>query len=175
MSRNVGIVVLVVVLLSAIGISFWQVFLRHDSAVPQETFAHAYGLALTDYDGKEVHLYTFRRKVLVAYAWASWCTYCGGELKQLAKLKAQYGDDVQMVAINRGESLQVARDFTSKLPDTDGLIYLLDPQDAFFKEIEGYAMPETVFIDSSGAVTFHQRGPMKLQEVDDKIKELLAR
>lgn len=176
MSREKGTVVfLVAVVLVAVGSSFWYVFVRERSSVSdEETFAQEYSLGFVDYDGKEVLLSSFRREVLVAYTWASWCTYCAGELQNLSRLKGTYEDNVQVVAINRGESLSVARDYTTPLGLT-GLTLLLDPTDAFFKEIGGYAMPETVFIDSRGKVLFHQRGPIHIEDVKKKIDELLGR
>ncbi len=175
-SRNFALIVAgAVVLLALIGASFWQVFLGEKSGVADEsTFAQEYGLAFTDYEGKQVLLSSFRREVLVAYVWASWCPYCGGELENLSKLKNTYGDEVQIVAINRAEPIGVARAYTSPL-SVSGLVLLLDPADAFFKEIDGYAMPETVFIDKGGAVIFHQRGPMPIDAVKKKIDELLGR
>jgi thiol-disulfide isomerase/thioredoxin len=137
------------------------------------SFGKEYGLTLTDYSGKSVHLFDYRRKVLIAYAWASWCPYCGAELQDLAHLKNTYGDSLAIVAINRGEPLPVAKAFTDHLQNTGGLVFLIDPSDSFFKEIGGYAMPEMVFIDAGGAISYHQRGPIQIADVDAKIKELL--
>ena len=137
------------------------------------TFTTEYTLVLSDYNGKAVHLYDYRRQVLIAYAWASWCPYCGAEIEGLAQLKATYGDNVQIVAIDRGEPLAVARAYTNALTDTSGVVFLLDPTDSFFKDIGGYAMPEMVFIDSSGTIIFHQRGPIQMSDVQMEIEKLL--
>jgi thiol-disulfide isomerase/thioredoxin len=137
------------------------------------TFNTEYTLVLSDYNGNPVHLYDYRRQVLIAYAWASWCPYCGSEIEGLAQLKAKYGDNVQIVAINRAEPLSVARAFTNGLTDTTGVVFLLDSNDAFFKDIGGYAMPEMVFIDSSGNIIYHQRGPIQMSDVETEIEKLL--
>lgn len=152
---------------------FAHFIFRVQAKAKDTTFGKEYGLTLIDYSGKEVHLFDFRRKVLIAYAWASWCPYCGAELQNLAQLKKTYGDSVAIVAVNRSEPLPVAKAFTDHLQNTDGLIFLIDPNDVFFKEIGGYAMPETVFIDAGGAISYHQRGPIQIADVDAKIKELL--
>ena len=161
------------IVLVVIAALFSYFILRVHSDSGGETFAKEYGLELSNYEGKPVHLFDYRRKVLIAYAWASWCPYCAAELKNLAQLKKTYGDDIQIVAINRGEPLPVAKAFTDGLQGIGGLILLIDPADSFFKEIGGYAMPETIFIDVGGTITLHQRGPIQLPEVDEKIKELL--
>lgn len=161
------------VILIVVAVFFSDFFFRVHSKAKDTTFGKEYGLTLIDYAGNSVHLFDYRRKVLIAYAWASWCPYCGAELQNLAQLKKTYGDNIAIVAINRSEPLPVAKNFTDHLQNTDGLIFLIDPSDSFFKEIGGYAMPETVFIDAGGAISYHQRGPIQLADVDAKIKELL--
>ncbi len=173
MHKDVRTLLIISISVFLVAVLFSLAVFRVHEKEKDTNFAKEYGLQLTDYTGKSVHLFDYRRKVLIAYAWASWCSYCGAELQNLAKLKKTYGDNIQIVAINRGEALTVAKHFTDNLQDTAGLIFLIDPQDSFFKEIGGYAMPETVFIDVGGAILYHQRGPIQLPEVDQKIKELL--
>jgi thiol-disulfide isomerase/thioredoxin len=151
-------------------------YLFFGSAGPKsddETFAEEFGLVLKDYNGNDVRLSEFRRKVLIVYAWASWCPYCGEELKNLAQLKRAYGDEVQILAVNRAEPLPDAKGYTDGLGVAQDLVLLMDPNDTLYKDIGGYAMPETIFIDEQGAITFHQRGPIQLAAVEEKIQEIL--
>jgi thiol-disulfide isomerase/thioredoxin len=175
MSRKNQFVYLVsVTVLLGVAIAMMLTLFRVPSvAHTASTFNTEYTLVLSDYNGNAVHLYDYRRQVLIAYAWASWCPYCGTEIEGLAQLKATYGDNVQIVAINRGEPLSVARAYTNALTNTTGVVFLLDPTDSFFKDIGGYAMPEMVFIDSSGAIIFHQRGPIQMSDVQAEIEKLL--
>src|SRR5437588_233601 len=112
-----------------------RLFFKVPEKAGDKTFAPEFGLVLKDYSGKDVHLYEFRRQILVAYAWASWCTYCGEEMQHLAELKKTYGDKIQILAINRAEPLATAKDFTDKLNTGTDITLLLDPDDAFFKSI----------------------------------------
>lgn len=137
------------------------------------SFDKNYELVLGTYEGTEVHLSEYKRKLLVIHAWASWCTYCADELRTLARLKDVYGDEVQILAVNRAESQAEAQAFTDPLQLDGKIEILLDPTDSFYKDIEGYAMPETVFINDSGDILFHQRGPMKLEEVIERINTLV--
>ena len=157
-----------------IALLFSRTFI-HKAPVTQDPqqFSGAYALVLKDYAGADVHLYQYRRKVLVVYSWASWCPYCGAELQNLAKEKHSYGDQIDVIAINRAEQMRDAKAYTDRLQNVSDLIFLLDPEDSYFKLIGGYAMPETTFVDQKGDIVFHQRGPIQIQEVDDKIKELL--
>ena len=54
-----------------------------------ETFSKEYGLKLTDYDGHTVRLSQFRNKILIAYAWASWCPYCARSEEHTSELQSQ--------------------------------------------------------------------------------------
>lgn len=162
---------LVFMLLFGAGVVYYIFF-----AEPREgvvSFKNQYDLVLKKYDGTDVELSTFKRKLLLVHVWASWCPYCGEELQNLARLQDIYGDDIQIIAVNRAESLAEAKAFTDPLQIPDSIALLLDPEDAFFKDIGGYAMPETIFINEKGEVLFHQRGPMKLPEVSERVKLML--
>lgn len=139
----------------------------------EATFTDEFRLVLKDYDGADVRLSDFKREFLIVYMWASWCPYCKAELENLAQLKRSYGDKVQVLAVNRAEPLPIARDYTDSLQDAGELVFLLDPADALYKDVNGYAMPETIFITRNGDVLYHQRGPVQLKDVDEKIQELL--
>lgn len=139
----------------------------------ENTFREEYSLVLKDYSGNDVKLSDYRREILIVYAWASWCPYCGKELEYLSELKGRYGDDLSIIAVNRAEPLVDAKDFTDKLSGMDRLSLLLDSTDALYKAIDGYAMPETIFINSRGDIVYHQRGPIKPEEVDQKVAELM--
>lgn len=156
-----------------VGIGGVAVFLQNQKP-PADTFKDEYALTFRSYDGADVSLSQFKKKVLVAHTWASWCTFCTEELKNLSRIKEVYGDEIEVVAINRAEPLGDARAFTDSLALSPGVVLLLDPADSFFKHIEGYHMPETVFIDRSGVIVFHQRGPLSFDDAVQKINELMA-
>ncbi len=154
------------------GVYYWYTVWQPDPTA--ESFDSGYNLTLMDYDGNEVQLSDYRRQVLVVYAWASWCPYCGAELEYLAQLKDVYGDEVMVLAVNRSEPRGEAKSFTDQLALGEGVELLLDPTDALYKDIEGYAMPEMLFIDTRGSIRFHQRGPIRKDEVHTHIKSLLG-
>jgi len=170
--RNVLAVVAAFALIAVV-LLFSHFFLKVTPKPADTSFNNEFSLVLKDYAGNDVHLYQYRRQLIVAYAWASWCTYCADEMQHLASLKKTYGDKVQILAINRAEPLAAAKDFTDRLNTGPDITLLLDPGDAFFKSITGYAMPETVFIDSGGDIVYHQRGPIDMSTLEQKVKELV--
>lgn len=159
------------ILILGIGISSWRWYTHRN--IP--TFKKEYRVVLTDYEGNDVKLSQFKNTVLIAYVWASWCPYCGAEIENLARLKETYGDEVQVIAINRAEPVTVAKEFTDALQKTEGVVFLLDPTDSFFRDIGGYAMPETVFIRPNGEILLHQRGPIQFPKVEEETRKLLQK
>jgi len=110
---------------------------------------------------------------LVINSWAAWCPFCAKELRDFADIQQEFKDQVVIIAVDRTESLGVAKKFTDKLGVTDRLIFLLDPNDSFYQAIGGFAMPETIFVDSKGNITEHKRGPMNQVEIRQKVQKLL--
>lgn len=173
--KNKRVVILgfcIVLVLAAVAGYF---FLLSKTKKPSDTIKKEYALEFLDYSGKTVHFSDYKKKPLVVFMWASWCPYCNAEIENLGKLKGIFGDEVNTVAVNRGEAVAVAKEFSDKIIDTSGVVFLLDTQDALYKSIKGYAMPETIFIDAAGNIVFHQRGPMPLKDASQKLNELLGR
>lgn len=131
-------------------------------------------LTLKDYAGNAVSLATaFPGKALVLNSWAAWCPFCGQELKDFAAAQREFGDQLVIIAVDRAESLTVAKQFTDGLGVTDTLTLLLDPDDRFYQAIVGFAMPETIFVTPDGTVRDHKRGPMDLEEIRQRIQRIL--
>ncbi len=166
-TRNARIVlaVLLVVVLLSVALFYVRYHPRRGSV----SFFPEYALVLKDYAGHDVQLAQFKRETVVVHSWATWCTYCGEELTHLATLKKKYGDRITIIAPNRAESAQVAKPFTDALNTGTSIVFLIDPNDIFYKAIGGYAMPETLFINDRGEVVYRRHGPMTLDEVDAQL------
>jgi len=168
-SRNARIIVgAAMMLIIASGIFYWRYHPRPGTV----SFQPEYELVLKDYEGSDVRLSQFKREILVVHSWATWCTYCADEIRNLATLKTKYGESIQILAPNRAESVHVAKPYTDALGLGDSILFLLDPSDAFYASIDGYAMPETLFINDRGEVFYHHRGPINIAEVEQKISDL---
>ena len=176
MSRRTIFVLAALLIVAAVGAYFYLTASHKPLTLEEDeaTFTDEFDLVLKDYDGADVRLAGFKRKFLVVYLWASWCPYCKQEMENLAQLKERYGDDIQVLAVNRAEPQPIAKAYTDSIQNVQDLVFLLDPNDLLYKDINGYAMPETVFINRRGDVLYHQRGPIQLQDVDEKIQELLS-
>lgn len=143
------------------------------SPTNKPTTEKAPDFALQDYSDKTIRLTDFAGKPLVINSWAAWCPFCREELSAFATAQKEFGDKVVIIAIDRAESLSVAKGFTDEQGTTNGLIFLLDPSDLFYQSIGGFSMPETIFVDKNGNIVEHKRGPMDINEIRQKINNIL--
>src|SRR3989344_333657 len=108
--------------------------------------------ALQNYNGKTVRLADFAGRPLVINSWAAWCPFCRKELVDFAAAQKEFGDKVVIIAIDRAETREVAKKYTDELGVTERMTFLLDPSDNFYQSIEGFSMPETIFVDKNGVI-----------------------
>lgn len=130
-------------------------------------------LLFEDYNGTKRTLEEFSGTPIVVNSWAGWCSFCKKELVDFATVQREMGDAVTIVVINRGESVEKAKRFSQEAGDTDGLVFWVDEDDTFYRAIGGFSMPETLFINAQGDITFHKRGPMDADEIRQRVHELL--
>ncbi len=130
-------------------------------------------LILQDYKGNQIVLVDFVGTPLVVNSWAKWCPFCKQELLDFAAVQEEFGDQITIIAIDRGESLETAKGFSDELGVSGDLIFLLDPNDSFYKAIGGFSMPETIFVNEEGFIVTHKRGPMDAEEVRSRARKLL--
>lgn len=128
---------------------------------------------LRDYTGKLVTSQDFLGKPLVINSWAVWCPFCVKELSDFAAAQKEFGERIVIIAIDRQEPLPIAKDFTDRLGITQELIFLLDPDDDFYRAIGGFSMPETIFVDREGNIVDHKRGPMEAAEIRERINKII--
>lgn len=130
-------------------------------------------LPYTDLEGNQTNIEDFVGKPLVINAWASWSPYSKSDFQILSALKKEYGDQVTILAMNRLETKETANAYLDFIGREDGLVYLVDTGDHFFKTVEGYAMPETLFYDSIGNIVSHKRGSLTGEEAKSYLEAVL--
>lgn len=130
--------------------------------------------AFTDLGGNPVSFESYNGKVRVVNSWASWSPYSVNELANFNTIATEYKDkNVVVIAINRKEPKETAERFLRTLPPLDQLHVTLDPDDSFFEAMDGFSMPETIIYDAHGTVFFHKHGAMSLDEMRQKVEEVL--
>ncbi len=167
---------LLTIIVAAIVIAVWLVISRTGQS-PNTSPIRSPAIPdfhLQDYNGKTVNFSDFAGKPVLINSWASWCPFCRQELPHFATAQKEFGDKVVIIAVDRQESLAVAKGYTDEQGTTGKLVFLLDPSDSFYQSIGGFSMPETIFVDKSGNIVDHKRGPMEISEIRQKIQKLLA-
>jgi len=168
----------VVLILVAIAIAIVGTILVVDWHVQQqestgEASQPAPKFALQDYNGNTIRLSDSHGTVRIVNSWATWCPFCVDELPDFAHLQEEFGKEITVVAINRQESAERAKEYTDELHVTEQLVFLLDPTDTFYKQAGGFGMPVTLFIDREGNTILIKRGFMTLEEMREKVLEIL--
>ena len=137
----------------------------HPHAISDFTFPDRTGtpVAFDDVDAR----------IRVINFWASWSPYSKTELPALAEIKKTYGEEVDVVALNRDANPEEGKVFFDSLEVGDELIELYDQGDELYREVGGYAMPETIFVDRKGRVLTHVHGPMGYDEMKATLERLL--
>ncbi len=129
--------------------------------------------AYTTLDGEPIDLSDLQGKLLVINVWASWSPYSATELPILSRLQVEFGDRITIVAMNRNETIETVKAYRSTISDTASLRFIQDTHDFFFNSIGGYAMPETLFYDTTGNIVKRIRGTMTEEEFRQQINHLL--
>lgn len=141
--------------------------------VAESKYDKAPQFSLKDYEGNVVSSNYSGKKVTVVNSWTTWCPFCVDELPDFALLQEEFSDEIDVIAIDRSESLDKAKKFSDELGVTGRIGFLMDPKDSFYQSIGGFSMPETIFVDSEGNILIHKRGPMRFEEMKQKIDQIL--
>lgn len=179
-SSKITLFIIILVIILVAGYAFLVIQKNQRANVSQSEAAQSLQTAdgqspYTDIAGNPVALDDYLGKILIVNSWASWCPFCATELSNLATIGSEYAQqNVQVLAINRGEPSTTAEAFLNSLQIDDGLLLVLDPADRFYPSIAGFTMPETVFYDTQGNLLFHKRGQMSYEELRIQVQKILS-
>lgn len=138
---------------------------------------------LSDFDGDRHRLSDFRGQVIYLNFWATWCVPCQAELPDIDRLQTEYGDQLAVIEVNRGQSTSTARDFFDDVGTLDGdkgvsfAVNGLDPDETLYERyltLPIQAMPISVIIDERGVVTELANGQLRYDDMKAAVDEALA-
>jgi thiol-disulfide isomerase/thioredoxin len=138
---------------------------------------------VTDFDGKRHRLSDYRGQAVFINFWATWCVPCQAELPEIYALQQEYGDKLVTVEMDRGESLDKARDFLDQVERLDGgtgveyTVDGLDPTEVVYDRYQTLAIqvtPISIFVDKRGVVTRLYNGQLSADQMREFIDGALS-
>jgi thiol-disulfide isomerase/thioredoxin len=133
------------------------------------------GVSLPDPDGKEQALAQWQGKVLVVNFWATWCGPCREEMPMFVRVQRDLGPrGIQFVgiAVDQADKVrQFAADLGINYPVLIGGYGAMELSKSMGNSI--MALPFTVVVDRTGRVAHTQLGPLKEDQLDKIVRQLL--
>jgi len=128
---------------------------------------------LKDMHGVDVHLESFKGKVILVNFWATWCGPCRAEIPALVELQDQYKDDLVILGLSVDDTaeklLPYAAEFKMNYPVLVGN-GREDVQEAFGPL---FGIPVSVIIGRDGVIAKKHSGIATKEQIEREIKTLL--
>lgn len=144
-----------------------------DSAEPSGEFAALTEFPLATADGSEVTLALHTGEPIVLNYFAAWCPPCAAELPDFQAVSEARIDEVTFVGISRdndtGSWLGLMEQTGVTFPN-----YYEGGVRGSFEQVQGLAMPTTVFITADGEIAEVFSGPLNQELLNEKIDEHLV-
>src|SRR3989338_10740571 len=107
---------------------------------------------LVDMEGNNVSLKDYSGKAIALFFWATWCPYCQRETPRLIKLKQEFPDKLEILAINYKESIGRVKNFSMEYGINKKI--LLDKNGEVFRLYNIVGVPGVIILDREGSVQF---------------------
>ena len=123
--------------------------------------------------GVDVHLESFKGKIILVNFWATWCGPCRAEIPALVELQEQYKDDLVILGLSVDDTaeklLPYAAEFKMNYPVLVGN-GREDVQEAFGPL---FGIPVSVIIGRDGVIAKKHSGIATKEQIEREIKTLL--
>jgi thiol-disulfide isomerase/thioredoxin len=128
---------------------------------------------LTDMNGVDVKLSSFKGKVILVNFWATWCGPCELEIPDLVAVQKQYPDDLVILGVSIDDTAEMLKPYAAKKQMNYPVLVGLnreDVQDAFGPL---FGIPVSVFVDRAGKIALRHSGIASKEQIEREIKALL--
>ena len=126
-----------------------------------------------DMNGADVHLASFKGKVILLNFWATWCHPCKEEIPDLITLQNQYKDDVVVLGFSVDDKPEDLREYAAQYKMNYPVLVGAGHEN--IQEAYGpmWGVPVTVIIGRDGKIAKKQSGIRSLEQFEREIKRLL--
>lgn len=165
--KNVISFVVITCLITVAVFSFGQ---KKELAVESE---EAVEFELQTLSGETVRLSDYEGKKVILNFWATWCPPCKAEMPHMQNFYAQYGEDVEIIAVNlmsRDNGINAVKEFVEANELTFPIP--LDVDDVYGKKYEVKTIPTSYIINTKGEAIQKIVGPMDESMMKSLVKDI---
>jgi peroxiredoxin len=150
-----------------------------DPHIEDPTDAEAIGrMAPLDYtvkdmNGADVHLASYKGKIILLNFWATWCPPCKVEIPDLIELQEQYKNDIVVLGFSVDDTPEQLRPFAEEYQMNYPVLVGLGHEN--IQEAYGpmWGIPVTIIIDRDGRIAKKQSGIRTKEQIEREILALL--
>ncbi len=129
--------------------------------------------SLVDLNGKPIRLSDLRGRPVILHFWATWCPICRQETPALEAVNQRYrSHGVVLMGINVRERPENVQEFARSSRLTFPVLIDSDGSVAGRYQVTG--IPTTLVIDSSGVVRFRHVGPIREEQWEEYLTQVLS-
>jgi thiol-disulfide isomerase/thioredoxin len=128
---------------------------------------------LKDMHGVDVHLASFKGKIILLNFWATWCGPCRAEIPALVELQQTYADDLVVLGLSVDDTAEKLRPYAAEFKMNYPVLVgngHEDVQEAFGPL---YGIPVSVIIGRDGRIAKKHSGIATKEQFEREIKALL--
>lgn len=118
------------------------------------------GIEVVTQDGDVKRLSDFRgRKPVYLVFWNTWCTHCIKKTTRYRKLQEQFGDKIEIIAINTGwsDSPEKMRSFKERFNTNYSMVFDFDERVTDHYQVS--AVPTEFIVDTNGVIRYRNSVP----------------
>lgn len=123
-------------------------------------------------DGSSAELSDYRGKAVLLNLWATWCGPCVGEMPAFPRLQEEFGDQLQIIAVNCGDSADTVEQFAKENGYTFP-IALDEEYEIMMNTYRTSSIPYTVIIDEAGIIRHISVGAQDADTMFQQYKEAI--
>ncbi len=128
---------------------------------------------LRDMHGQDVHLASFKGKVILINFWATWCPPCKAEIPGLIELQEQYADDLVVLGVSIDDTADKLVPFVEEYGINYPALVGLGHDDMLDAYGPLWGIPVSVIIDRDGIVAVRHALMATKEQFEHEIVALL--